>query len=121
MITGTSTEDAAPLAVFSHDLIMNQTGYINYVWIDEGEFINGKWYFYKGYRTTDPELPYPDEPLLIDGLSARAYQLCFNALSEKNAASCIEKCESARWWTAYIISEVFWPKCHFGVSKVSND
>lgn len=110
--------DGWPLRVFTHEEIMSQDGIVNYVWPDEGEWRNGKWRFHKGNRPADEDgkepVPYPTTPMMIDGSSARAYQVCYPTMNEKNQRSCRERVESRRWWAGYIISEVFWPSVSYG-------
>lgn len=107
-----ATWDGWPLKLFTHEAIMEQDGIVNYVWPDEGQFINGKWKFHKGEKPDGGE--YPEGPMMVDASSARAYQVCNKAMKEENQASCKEKCETARWWFGHIITSVFWPSVSFG-------
>jgi hypothetical protein len=107
--------DGWPMKLFSHEAIMEQDGIVQYVWPDEGKFSkNGNWNFHKGMRPGEKELKYPASPMMVDASSARAYQVCFPTMAEKNQNACKEKCESARWWFGHIVSEVFWANVSFG-------
>ena len=109
-----ATYDGWPLRIFAVEEILKQEGPVQYVWPDEGHFVNGKWRFHTGKRPDKDDIEYPTMPLLIDQASAQTFKVCYDALNDVNKDRCRDKCESARWWTAYIISEVFWPRVSFG-------
>lgn len=91
-------------------------GIVNYVWPHEGQVDSkGFWTFHKGVifdGGTAIEEP-PTKPLMIDGSSARAFMLVWDAINEKNRDK-TEGFLASRGLTVWMFDKLIWPNVGFG-------
>lgn len=114
MITGAEW-DGWPLRLFSPAAIIAQEGVTNFVWPHEGRFMpDGKWRFHKGtIMDGKTEVEAPTKPLMVDGSSARAFKLIYQAISDENRAKTDKLCQS-RGMFVYFMDKIVWANVRFG-------
>lgn len=106
-----------PCRVFSMAALLEQgkaNTLMHYVWPYEGQFKNSKWKFHKG-KVIDgkTEVEAPTKPLLVDGSSARAFMLVYEAINDKNKAKMCEFAQS-RGLFCWAMETLVWPFMGFG-------
>ena len=91
-----------------------QGSLIYYVWPYEGQYRSGIWHFHKGFVFDGGvDVKAPSKPLLVDGPSARAFKLVYDAVNDKNKAK-LREYSNSRGLFCWAMDTLVWPHISFG-------
>ncbi len=112
--------DGWPLRPISIPTLLEQDGIVSYVWPYEGTWHGDRFVFHKG-TVTDAKgctTDAPTKPLLVDGSSARAFQLVYAAVNETNKAKLSSlTLEHRGLFAGFVMDRLVWPNVSFGKKR----